>query len=85
MIIANTFHAAGKIPGGYYKREGKQTDHEVLTGRFIDRAIRPLFPSNFFDQVQVIATVYSVDNEHTPNTYALLQVLLHLLFLIFPF
>jgi polyribonucleotide nucleotidyltransferase len=66
------FAAAGKIPGGYYKREGKQTDREVLTGRLIDRAVRPLFPSNFFDQVQVIASVYSVDREHTPNTVSLL-------------
>ena len=49
------FSAAGKIPGGYFKREGKSTDKEVLTGRFIDRAIRPLFPVNYFNQVQVIS------------------------------
>src|SRR3990167_5664432 len=54
------FSAAGKIPGGYYKREGRLSDKEVLTARLIDRAIRPLFPVNFFDQVQVIVTVYSV-------------------------
>ena len=62
------FSAAGKIPGGYFKREGKLTDREVLTSRLIDRAIRPLFPYNYFNQVQVIATVYSVDKEHAPNT-----------------
>jgi len=65
------FSAAGKIPGGYYKREGRSSDHEVLTGRLIDRAIRPLFPEHFFDQVQVIATVYSVDKEHDPGVMAL--------------
>lgn len=65
------FSAAGKIPGGYYKREGKPSDKEVLTGRLVDRSIRPLFPYNFFDQVQVIATVYSVDKEHAPNILAL--------------
>jgi polyribonucleotide nucleotidyltransferase len=67
------YSAAGKIPGGYYKREGKSSDREVLTGRLVDRAVRPLFPANFFNQVQVIATVYSVDKEHAPhNTLALL-------------
>jgi polyribonucleotide nucleotidyltransferase len=64
--------AAGKIPGGFFKREGKSTDVEVLTSRLIDRALRPLFPSNYFDQVQVLATVYSVDKEHVPNTLSLL-------------
>lgn len=65
------FSAAGKIPGGYYKREGKPTDKEVLTGRIIDRSIRPLFPSDFFQQVQIINTVYSVDKEHSPSIMAL--------------
>lgn len=65
------FSAAGKIPGGYYKREGKPTDKEVLTGRLIDRALRPLFPANFFHAVQIINTVYSVDKEHIPSTLAL--------------
>ncbi len=64
------FSAAGKIPGGYFKREGKATDKEVLTCRLIDRAIRPLFPENFFRQVQVLATVYSVDKEHVPAPLA---------------
>lgn len=66
------FSAAGKIPGGYFKREGKFTDKEVLTARLIDRAIRPLFPVNFFNQVQILATVYSVDKEHMPHGLALL-------------
>ena len=66
------YSAAGKIPGGYYKREGRLTDREILTSRLIDRAIRPLFPEEFFNQIQVLATVYSVDKEHSPNTIALL-------------
>jgi polyribonucleotide nucleotidyltransferase len=70
--------AAGKIPGGFYKREGKPSDREVLTGRLIDRAIRPIFPHRFFDQVQALSTVYSVDKEHTPYTLALLATSLAL-------
>src|SRR5271163_1019470 len=65
------FAAAGKIPGGYYKREGRSTDKEILTSRLIDRSIRPLFPSSFFNQLQVLATVYSVDKEHMPANLAL--------------
>jgi len=66
------FSAAGKIPGGYFKREGRSTDLEVLVGRLIDRALRPMFPAHFFDQVQILVTVYSVDKEHTPANVALL-------------
>ncbi|HSW74018.1 MAG TPA: polyribonucleotide nucleotidyltransferase, partial [Candidatus Limnocylindria bacterium] len=66
------FSAGGKIPGGYYKREGKPSDKEVLTGRLIDRAVRPLFPHNYFDQIQVLSTVYSVDKEHAPNVMSLI-------------
>ncbi len=72
------YSAAGKIPGGYFKREGKLSDREVLTSRLIDRAIRPLFPYNYFDQLQVLTTVYSVDKEHTPNTISLLAASLAL-------
>jgi len=63
--------AAGKIPGGYFKREGKSTEQEVLTGRLIDRSLRPLFPENYFDQIQILPTVYSVDKEHTPSVISL--------------
>lgn len=55
------FYAAGKIPGGYIKREGKQGEREILVSRLIDRPIRPLFPDNFYNEVQVIATTLSVD------------------------
>lgn len=72
------YSAAGKIPGGYFKREGKLSDREVLTSRLIDRAIRPLFPYNYFDQLQVLTTVYSVDKDHAPNTISLLAASLAL-------
>ncbi len=48
------FASAGKIPGGFFKREGKSTDKEVLTSRLIDRAIRPLFPKSYFDQCNCV-------------------------------
>lgn len=66
------FSAAGKIPGGYFKREGKPSDKEVLTARLIDRAIRPLFPDNYFNQVQVMVTVYSVDRDNMPENLAVI-------------
>jgi len=66
------YSAAGKIPGGYFKREGRPSDHEVLTSRMIDRALRPMFPANYFDQVQIIVTAYSIDKEHEPVTAAFL-------------
>ena len=52
-------YAAGKIPGGYTKREGRPTEHETLTSRLIDRPIRPLFPEGYVNEVQVTATVVS--------------------------
>lgn len=72
------FAAAGKIPGGYLKREGRPSDKEILTGRIIDRSLRPLFPENYFDKVQVGATVYSVDGEHMPKTLAFIAASLAL-------
>ena len=79
------FSAAGKIPGGYFKREGRYSDKEVLTSRLIDRALRPLFPANFFNQVQVLNTVYSVDKEHMPNTVSLMSASLALMMSKIPF
>lgn len=66
------FSAAGKIPGGYLKREGRSSDKEVLTARLIDRSIRPLFPTYFFNSVQALSTVYSVDRNAPPTVLALL-------------
>ncbi len=55
--------AAGKIPGGFFKREGRPSEKEILTSRLIDRPLRPLFPDGFYNEVQIIATVLSVDPE----------------------
>ncbi len=65
------FSAAGKIPGGYFKREGRLSEREILTSRLIDRAIRPLFPEHYFNDTQVLDTVYSVDKIHAPGILAL--------------
>ncbi len=64
-------YAAGKIPGGFFKREGRPTEKEILTSRFIDRPIRPLFPSGFASETQIIATVLSSDGEHEPDMMAI--------------
>ncbi|MHB1645573.1 MAG: polyribonucleotide nucleotidyltransferase [bacterium] len=68
------FYSAGKIPGGFFKREGRATEKEVLTSRFLDRPIRPLFPENYFFDTQVIATVISMDEENDPDMAAMLGV-----------
>ncbi|KUO62877.1 polyribonucleotide nucleotidyltransferase [bacterium BRH_c32] len=62
--------AAGKIPGGFLKREGKPSDKEVLSGRLIDRPIRPLFADNYTNDTQVVAFVYSYDNENDADVLA---------------
>ncbi len=59
--------AAGKIPGGFFKREGRLSDREVLVSRFIDRSIRPLFADGYNDETQIVATVLSADGENTPD------------------
>jgi len=63
--------AAGKIPGGFFKREGKPSEKEVLTSRLIDRPIRPLFPEGFYNEVQVVCTLLSHDLENDPDIVAL--------------
>ena len=65
-------YAAGRIPGGFFKREGRPTEKETLTSRLIDRPIRPLFPDGFFNDVQVVATVLSVDPEIDSDIPALI-------------
>ncbi|MBI3321620.1 MAG: polyribonucleotide nucleotidyltransferase [Candidatus Omnitrophica bacterium] len=65
-------YAAGKIPGGFFKREGRPTEKETLTSRLIDRPIRPLVPKGFLHEVQVIATVLSSDGEYDPDVLAVL-------------
>ncbi|WP_163329207.1 polyribonucleotide nucleotidyltransferase [Desulfurobacterium thermolithotrophum] len=64
-------YAAGKIPGGFVKREGKPTDEEVLKSRVIDRSIRPIFPKGFRNDVQVVAFVISADQENDPAVLAI--------------
>lgn len=64
-------YAVGKIPGGFYKREGKPTDEEILKARLIDRSLRPLFPEFFYNDVQIIATVLSQDKENPADILAL--------------
>jgi polyribonucleotide nucleotidyltransferase len=63
--------AAGKIPGGFFKREGKPRDEEILTSRLIDRSIRPLFPEGYKSDVQIIANVLSSDGVNEPDAVAL--------------
>ena len=62
--------AAGKIPGGFFKREGRLSDREVLVSRFIDRSIRPLFADGYNDETQIVATVLSADGENAPDICA---------------
>jgi polyribonucleotide nucleotidyltransferase len=65
-------YAAGKIPGGFFKREGRPSEKETLTSRLIDRPVRPLFPKGFTNEVQVIATVISLNPEIDPDMPALI-------------
>lgn len=65
-------YAAGKIPGGFFKREGRPSEKETLTCRLIDRPLRPLFPKGFRNEVQIVATVVSLDNEIDPDIVSIL-------------
>jgi len=65
------FYAAGKIPGGFFKREAKPSDKETLTSRLIDRPLRPMFPDGFRNETQVIATVVSYDGVNSPDMLAM--------------
>ncbi|MCX7664286.1 MAG: polyribonucleotide nucleotidyltransferase [Gemmataceae bacterium] len=65
-------HAAGKFPGGYIKRETRPTTKETLTSRLIDRPLRPLFPADYFNEVQIMATVHSADKENDPDVLGMI-------------
>ncbi len=67
-------YAAGKIPGGFFKREGRLSEHETLTSRLIDRPIRPLFPEGFYNEVQVVAQVLSLNPEVESDIVAMIGV-----------
>ena len=64
--------AAGRIPGGFFKREGRPTEKEILTSRLIDRAMRPLFPKGYDKETQIVATVLSADRDNDPDVLALI-------------
>lgn len=66
------FYAVGKIPGGFIKRESRPSEKAILSGRLIDRPIRPLFPKEMRNEVQVIATIMSVDQDHAPEMAAMI-------------
>ena len=66
------YYAAGKIPGGYFKREARPTESETLISRLIDRPIRPLFPENFRNEVQILPTVLSYDKENEPDILSII-------------
>jgi len=65
-------YAAGRIPGGFFKREGRATDREILISRFIDRPLRPLFPKGFQNETQIIATVLSADLDNDPSVLGMI-------------
>src|SRR6201999_2417035 len=66
------YYASGRIPGGFFKREGRPTEKETLTSRLIDRPVRPLFPEGFINDVQVVAQVISVNSEIDPDIASLI-------------
>ncbi len=77
--------AAGKIPGGFFKREGRPNEREILVSRIIDRSIRPLFPENYLNEVQVIVNVLSADLENNPDILSVNAVAVALLSSSIPF
>ncbi len=66
------FYAAGKIPGGFFKREGKPSENAILTSRLIDRPLRPLFPEGYYNDVQIIASVLSYDQANSPDIISII-------------
>ena len=64
-------YAGGRIPGGFFKREGRPVEKEILTSRLIDRPLRPLFPKGFRNEIQLIALALSADAENDPNILAM--------------
>ena len=72
VFYQEKFYAAGKIPGGYFKREARPTEQETLTSRLIDRPIRPLFPEDFKNEIQIFCTVLSADKNINPDIASLI-------------
>jgi len=71
VMYTEKLYAAGKIPGGFFKREGRPSEKETLTARLIDRPLRPLFPEGFKNDIQIINTVLSANTEHSPSMTAM--------------
>ena len=71
VLYQEKLYSVGKIPGGFIKREGRPTDAATLAARMIDRPMRPMFPSDFRNEVQVVNTVLSVDNDNSPELTAM--------------
>ncbi|MCR3756415.1 MAG: polynucleotide phosphorylase [Candidatus Westeberhardia cardiocondylae] len=67
-------YAAGRFPGGFFRREGRPNENEVLVSRLIDRSVRPLFPDDFFDEVQIVSTVMSIDPQINPDIVSIIGV-----------
>ena len=65
-------YAAGRIPGGFFKREGRPSEKEILTSRLIDRPLRPLFPEDYLNEVQISVTVLSFDGENPTEVFAMI-------------
>ena len=85
VLYQEKLYAAGKIPGGFLRREGRPSEHETLTSRLIDRPIRPLFPDGYRNEVQIINTVMSSDHDATPEMTALIGSSLTLMISNIPF
>ena len=72
VFYQEKFYATGRIPGGFFKREARPTERETLTSRLIDRPIRPMFPENFKNEVQIFSTVMSSDKKQNPDIAAMI-------------
>ncbi|MCI0404967.1 MAG: polyribonucleotide nucleotidyltransferase, partial [candidate division Zixibacteria bacterium] len=78
-------YAAGKIPGGYFKREGRPSEKEILTARLIDRPLRPLFPEGYFNEVQIMVMALSYDQENDPDVLGIIAASSALMLSAIPF
>ena len=78
-------YAAGKIPGGYFKREGRPSEKEILTARLIDRPLRPLFPEGYFNEVQIMVMALSYDQENDPDVLGIIAASTALMLSAIPF
>ena len=72
VFYQEKFYATGRIPGGFFKREARPTERETLTSRLIDRPIRPMFPDNFTNEIQIFCTVMSSDKKQNPDIAAMI-------------